>query len=100
MLLFAESISMPATFFFHSLLSQQSLFQSTTNERELTSNVLRDLNIQQFGHTFVDSLVKSCEDLDKKKTKMRDQRNILKKCRDQVNQQLAENIALHTRMNC
>ena len=74
---------------------------ATTNEKELTRAVLRDLNgtyIQQYGHTFVDLLVENCK-VDKKRTKTekkRDQRNLLKKCRDKVNEQLAENVALHT----
>ena len=48
---------------------------------------------------FVDSLVENCKAVDKKKTKTekkRDQRNLLKKCMDKVNEQLAENIALYT----
>ena len=62
-----------------------TLLSKTVNEKKLTNAVLRDLNstyIQQFGHTFVDSLVKNCRDVDKKKTKSekkREHRNILKK---------------------
>ena len=68
------------------------------NERELTSAVLRDLNgtyIQQFGHTFVDSLVKNCKVWTRRKQKQR-KKESAKKCRDKVNKQLAENVALHT----
>ena len=79
-----------------------TLLSTTTTERELTSAVLTDLNgtyVQRFGHTFVDSLVQNCKDVDMKRTKTekkRDHRNLLKRCRDKVNEQLAENVALHT----
>ena len=32
----------------------------------------------------------------RRKAKKKDQRNLLKKCRDKVNEQLAENVAIHT----
>jgi predicted HicB family RNase H-like nuclease len=75
-----------------------TLSSAATIEKELTSAVLRDLNgtyIQQYGHTFVDSLVENCKEVDKKKTK-EESAEYTKKCRDKVNEQLAENVALHT----
>ena len=88
--------------FSHPTTTTVMLSSNTNNERELTHAVLQDLNgtyVQQFGHTFIDSMVKNCKEIDRKKTKTekkREQRNLLKKCRDKVNKQMAENVALHT----
>lgn len=61
--------------------------------KELTTSVLKDLNgnyIQQSGHIFVHSVAQNCKDVQLKRTKTekkQDQRNMLKKCRNQVNEQ-------------
>ena len=79
-----------------------TLSSESSNEREITRAVLQDLNgtyVEQFGHTFVESLVQNCKDVDRRKTKTekkREQRSILRKCRDKVSEQMAENVALHT----
>jgi hypothetical protein len=79
-----------------------SLSCAPTSEKELTTSVLKDLNgtyIQQFGHTFVHSVAQNCKDVELKKTKTekkREQRNVLRKCRDQVNEQMAQTAALTT----
>lgn len=88
--------------FSHPTTTTVMLSSNTNNERELTHAVLQDLNgtyVQQFGHTFIDSMVKNCKEIDRKKTKTekkREQQNLLKKCQDKVNKQMAENVALHT----
>ena len=87
--------------FSHPTPSAVSLSCMTTNERDLTRSVLKDLNgvyVQQFGHTFVHSVVQSCN-VEQKKTKAekkREQRTMLRKCRDQVNKQMAQTAALTT----
>lgn len=88
--------------FAHPTPSAVSLSCKTTNENDLTRSVLKDLNgvyVQQFGHTFVHSVVQNCKDIERKKTKTekkREQRSILRKCRDQVTEQMAETAALTT----
>ena len=83
-----------------------TLSSESSNEREITHAVLQDLNgtyVEQFGHTFVESLVQNCKDVDRRKTKTekkREQRSILRKCRDKVSEQMAVNVALHTLSEC
>ena len=62
-------------------------------------NQLNEVYLTTYGETFTNSLIKHCknEEVEKKKTKTeikRERRAILRKCRDQVSDQMAETAAL------
>ena len=53
--------------FSHQIPSAVSLSCTITNENDLTRSILKDLNdiyVQQFGHTFVQSVVQNCKDVE------------------------------------
>ena len=75
-----------------------------TEERKLAQLVVRELNQtfkKNFGHSFVDSVITHCKDeqVERKKGKSqarKERRSLLRKCRDQVTQQMEMNAALFT----
>ena len=72
--------------------------EQATTEKALTRKVLQDLNHQyhnQFNLSFVDSVLVNCKEVPiSKKTLKSEKKQILRRCRDHINQQFRENAAL------
>ena len=75
-----------------------SIDMEQATEKALTRKVLQDLNHQyhnQFNRSFVDSVLVNCKEVPiSKKTLKSEKKQILRRCRDHINQQFRENAAL------